>query len=167
MRERRRRVGQKQVMHSRNIKNAVFVLVILLVLVFLIELAFSAIPHTRSAESVSPIDEVSLEVIMSEVGLDGMRGKVSAEFTEEVLDLSHYSELYVSETESVISFLTSESPESLFAGCTEELCAKGWTRVESGQATASSFVKGEGRYTWLFLDCASIGNDTSALIQLS
>lgn len=158
--------GRFQRDRRRDLLKAGGIIVLLFILVFLIEgiytRSFSPEKTTSSYQS-----QISLETIMSgsDLPAQDMQGEFPFGFEEEVLNLADCSDLYVSESGKVVSFISTINAEEQFNICSEKLCARGWTRVESGHATAASFVKTKGIFNWVFLECIPVGNESSVLIQ--
>lgn len=70
----------------------------------------------------------------------------------------------VSESGPVVGYSAADEPEEALASVEAELSSKGWTAVESGNAAAQTFVKGEGRYRWLSVSCTRVGEATSVVV---
>lgn len=145
---------------------ALVVLAFFLGVIFLVEFLWSKDTGKAVDSSFSQI-RPSFDTIMSDAPFEDMRRKLSAGFEDEVLDLTEYSDVYVSERGGVMGFMASSGAEELFNTCSKELCDKGWTRVESGRKTTASFIKSTGNFNWIFLDCIAEGYETLAVIQVS
>lgn len=88
-----------------------------------------------------------------------------AGFEDEALRLEGRREVRVEERVGVLGFSCSGGVAETLAALEEELCAKGWSGVRSGEEGAESFVKGSGRYRWLFVACAGVGESTSVVVR--
>lgn len=87
-------------------------------------------------------------------------------FEREVIPLTGFMEVRVSESKGVVGFYSDDRTDSVLRHCTTLLQERGWIEVKSGQAEFTSFLKNEGRYSWLYLSCFSISGGTSVVIQL-
>lgn len=86
-------------------------------------------------------------------------------FEAEALPLDGRDEVRIDATGCVIGFSMADAPEAAFASLTRELEGRGWTPVASGMDAAGSFIKKEGKMTWLFVSCTGVAGQTSAVVQ--
>lgn len=110
--------------------------------------------------------QVSFETLWDDSSFEDMRNVLPGKFEEEVLSLSSYFDVQVSQKGKVVGFYSQEQPLKVFKDCSLLLANNGWVKVESGQESAASFIKESGVYTWLYLSCVSISNETAVVIQL-
>lgn len=76
------------------------------------------------------------------------------------------NDVKVDKSEKIVGFSLSDDAECSFARVKNVLVDKGWKNVESGSSTSSSFYKDEGNYSWLFLNCISVGGETSVVLTV-
>ena len=88
-------------------------------------------------------------------------------FQEEVLRLEGREDVRVAAQGPVVGFVERSDAPSAFAALSAELEAAGWASVDSGRDDCGSFVKEEGRFTWLFVSCVWSGEATSVVITCS
>lgn len=88
-------------------------------------------------------------------------------FQEEVLRLEDREDVRVAAQGPVVGFVERSDAPSAFAALSAELEAAGWASVDSGRDDCGSFVKEEGRFTWLFVSCVWSGEATSVVITCS
>lgn len=86
-------------------------------------------------------------------------------FGEEVLDVSQAHALKVAADGAVVGFTEQGRAQSVFADLGERLAANGWEAVDSGRGDCGTFVKDEGRFTWLFVSCTQVSYAVSVVIQ--
>lgn len=135
-------------------------------------LLFLAEPVTRAFFEVSglPHEEapprVTWESVFGQQRLSGEGMALPPDFEAEVLSCASFPDRAVSPSGRVVGLFGEGMVSDTFERCSRELQAKGWVKVESGYVHAASFIKQDGRYTGLFLSCASIGEGTSVLVQL-
>lgn len=87
-----------------------------------------------------------------------------ARFEREVIPLSDYDDVRASGNGAVVGFTMPASADNAFASITAILTARGWTAVESGHATAGSFVKEEGDLTWAFVHATDVTGCASVVV---
>ena len=80
--------------------------------------------------------------------------QLTAGFTQELLSVDSYSAVLVAEGRNLVGFASNLAASALYEQCLEELTAKGWVAVPSGQENQCSLVKETGEYTWAYLVCA-------------
>lgn len=116
------------------------------------------------------VDEENLTVSWNTLFGDSLNESgaesLSAQFEDEVFDLGTYHDIFTSADKSVVGFSSFQDKTMLFSECTEKLREHGWMKVESGYEVAASFVKTEGRFTWLYLSCSQSGKKASGVIQV-
>ena len=86
-------------------------------------------------------------------------------FEEEVLSMEGKSAVRVGAEGSVVGFSVSQDASAAFSDLSAELVAHGWQPVGSGRGDCGTFLKSEGRFTWLFASCIQVGSGTSVVIQ--
>lgn len=102
---------------------------------------------------------------VSSSGQGALQAQVPEGFEEETVGLAGKSQVRVAAGGSVIGFVEEGDADELFSSLSRELQDKGWREVDSGLGGCGSFVKGSGRFTWLFVSCVQSGDDVSAVIQ--
>lgn len=117
-----------------------------------------------------PAPDVMAEAASLPVAFDAEAGRGSLDalpegFEAEALPLAGRDEVRIDATGRVIGFSMAAGPEAAFASLARELEGRGWTPVASGMDAAGSFVKKEGKMTWLFVSCTGVAGQTSAVVQ--
>lgn len=84
-------------------------------------------------------------------------------FEDEALRLEGRLDVRVDERNGVLGFSCSGKVAETLDALEEELSAKGWMR--SGDEGSGSFVKGSGRYRWMFVSCVGVGETTSVVVR--
>ena len=87
-----------------------------------------------------------------------------ARFEREVMPLSGYDDVRAAGNGAVVGFTMPTSADDAFSSITATLTARGWTAVESGHATAGSFVKEEGDLTWAFVHATDVAGCASVVV---
>lgn len=103
----------------------------------------------------------------SEAAASDALGLLPEGFQEEVLRLEDREDVRVAAQGPVVGFVERSDAPSAFAALSAELEAAGWASVDSGRDDCGSFVKEEGRFTWLFVSCVWSGEATSVVITCS
>lgn len=112
-----------------------------------------------SADRPSVVREVEGEFVEARTG-DPPRG-----FEDEVLRLDGREDVRVEERLGLVGFSCSGAAEETFSSLEQELQAKGWLGVESGNEEWRSFVKNSGTYRWAFVACVRVGAWTSVVVR--
>lgn len=86
-------------------------------------------------------------------------------FADEVLALEGFDDVRVGAGGSVVGFSLSEGPSEALAFLQRTLTDRGWRAVPAGNATSATFMKEQGRFTWLFVSCIGVGDTTSVVVQ--
>ena len=86
-------------------------------------------------------------------------------FEDEVLRLDGREDVRVEERLGLVGFSCSGAAEETFSSLEQELQAKGWIDVESGNEGWKSFVKNSGPYRWAFVACVRVGTWTSVVVR--
>lgn len=86
-------------------------------------------------------------------------------FVDEVLPLEGFADVRVGADGSVVGFSLSEGPSEAFAFLQKALTDRGWKAAPAGNGTSGTFIKEQGRFTWLFASCIGVGDTTSAVVQ--
>lgn len=86
-------------------------------------------------------------------------------FEEEVVPLGGRADVRVGAGGSVVGFSGQADAEREFAMLADELGRRGWTPVDSGRDDCGSFVKKDGKFTWLFVSCVQAGEATSVVVH--
>lgn len=103
----------------------------------------------------------------SEAAASDALGLLPEGFQEEVLRLEDREDVRVAAQGPVVGFVERSDAPSAFVALSAELEAAGWASVDSGRDDCGSFVKEEGRFTWLFVSCVWSGEATSVVITCS
>lgn len=82
-------------------------------------------------------------------------------FESELLGLSG-KKAWASSDGELVGFWYSATPDEAMVFVSDELAAKGWTKVESGTTCIASFVKDQGAYRWCYVVCQG-GNESSCV----
>ena len=123
------------------------------------------VPHEGVAEKLRIA--VGSEGASSEAVASDALGLLPEGFQEEVLRLEDREDVRVAAQGPVVGFVERSDAPSAFAALSAELEAAGWASVDSGRDDCGSFVKEEGRFTWLFISCVWSGEATSVVITCS
>lgn len=83
---------------------------------------------------------------------------------EEEIALQGDSPFAVSSDGRTIGFTRKGSASEVMASIQNDLEAKGWTCVPSGQDSATTFVKDEGLFRWLAVTCVSVEDEVSVVL---
>lgn len=136
--------------------------------VFLFEPLFdSGMPYVNAA--------IKSHVVLQEMSMINKTGESYEMYPQRGLPASFVEELFydptfyctqVSEGSSVIGFLSQDDPEAVFERCVDVLIKKGWSKVDSSQRNSATFMKNGGKFTWAFISCTSISQDTSIVVQV-
>lgn len=123
------------------------------------------VPHEGVAEKLRIA--TASEGASSEAVASDALGLLPEGFQEEVLRLEDREDVRVAAQGPVVGFVERSDAPSAFAALSAELEAAGWASVDSGRDDCGSFVKEEGRFTWLFVSCVWSGEATSVVITCS
>lgn len=88
-------------------------------------------------------------------------------FEEEFFDLGDAMRCYASESKGVWGFVFAGSSGGCFAELRYQMEERGWSCVDSGLANCATFVREEGDYRWALLSCSSVGEETTAVLQIA
>lgn len=90
---------------------------------------------------------------------------VPTDFNWEVLDVASVGgfDIKVSDNQKIVGFSLPFSAENSFDLIKNKLTDNNWKCVDSGNKLNSTFVKEEGNYKWLFLNCVAIGGVCSVV----
>lgn len=147
----------------RVLKAAAFIAAVVVACVA-VEFALDA-PHEGVAEKLRIAADS--EGASSESAASDALGLLPEGFQEEVLRLEGREDVRVAAQGPVVGFVERSDAPSAFAALSAELEAAGWASVNSGRDDCGSFVKEEGRFTWLFVSCVWSGEATSVVITCS
>ena len=91
---------------------------------------------------------------------------VPENFSKEVFDVSNIAvgKIRSDKSGNVVGFSLSSGVFESFNLVKNQLLNNGWNFVESGSSSSASFYKSEGQYTWLFVNCISVGGETSIVL---
>lgn len=112
-----------------------------------------------AGQMVQAVSEGSGVFGLSETGMP-------AGFDDGVFSTEGFAQLQHTPDGKIAGMVRAGSPEDVMKLCRDRLEANGWTYIESGQGTRASFLKGDGAYTWAYVDCTAVGDDTSVVIVL-
>ena len=87
-------------------------------------------------------------------------------FAQEVADLSGAQDVQVAAGGAVVGFTEQGAAADVFAGLAERLAGKGWAPIGSGRDDCGTFVKQDGRFTWMFASCSQVGDAVAVVLQL-
>jgi hypothetical protein len=131
-----------------------------------------------SGTEADPITKAGAESVLATVregsveDLDGMEEKVLRDYEteppggfEDEIAATASEEVWADGESQVVGWVLPGSAETVFDGLTRGLSERGWTQVESGSATMGSFVKEDGSYRWVFLQCLAGGEETFVLVS--
>lgn len=85
-------------------------------------------------------------------------------FEDELFPVAGYREVRHSADGRVVGLTAAGKPSAVFERCREQMEARGWTGIDSGQSGRATFLKEQGRYRWACLDCTEAGDDTAVVI---
>lgn len=91
---------------------------------------------------------------------------VPADFESSVFSTEGFGQLQHTPDGRIVGMVCSGAPEDTMELCKGRLQENGWTYIESGQGNRTSFLKQEGSYTWAYVDCTAVGDDTSVVVVL-
>lgn len=98
-------------------------------------------------------------------GAAAVRRGLPEGFEQEVLDLSEAEGLRVAAEGAVVGFSEAGDARERFDSLRSRLEGKGWAYIESGEGAYGSFMKGSGRFTWLFASCTQVGDAVAVVLQ--
>jgi hypothetical protein len=133
-----------------------------------IQAIFDAVPFIQKADLVvESFAEESWAEDSSESFLASSHDAVLPTYYEQEAYLpDSYYDVRVSDKENVIGFLSKEPCATVFEACSNQMLAKGWTEVPSGQAYCSTFLKTEGIYRWALISCSDVSGDSSIVVEI-
>lgn len=88
-------------------------------------------------------------------------------FERDFFELDDALRCYASSSEGVWGFVFEGSSSGRFAGLRHQMEQRGWSCVDSGLSNCATFVREEGDYRWALLSCSSVGEDTTAVLQIA
>lgn len=91
---------------------------------------------------------------------------VPADFESSVFSTEGFGQLQHTPDGRIVGMVCSGAPDDAMELCKKRLQENGWTYIESGQGNRASFLKEEGAYTWAYVDCTAVGDDTSVVVVL-
>ena len=162
---------QRKTERNQKIKTlrATVIVLSLFLAVFLFEPLFDrGMPYVNAA--------IEGQVVLQEMSTINEAGEGYEMYAQMELPTSFAEELFydptfyltqVSEGSSVIGFLSQDDPEAVFGRCVDVLSKKGWSKVDSTQRNTATFMKSGGKFTWAFISCTSISQDTSIVVQVA
>jgi hypothetical protein len=118
------------------------------------------------AFSISKEEHVSnnsLEVD-SDVSWQGGYSNELPEAFDEEIGLQGDSPLAVSSNGRTIGFTRVGTSAEVMSSIQSDLESKGWVYVASGQDSAATFVKDEGKFRWLAVTCVTVGDEVSVVL---
>ncbi len=131
---------------------AFLVLAAVLVLSFLLQFVLNFARPSLASEVVWGLSQNSFEDSLPEG------------FEEEVFSLAYRSEVRVANDGGIVGFCEVGDAAEVFGSLSSLLEEGGWLAIESEQPACGSFLKSEGQYTWLFVNCTQAGSLTSVVI---
>lgn len=129
------------------------------------------IDRAGDATGQAEVDETVTAAQMIEAVNDGGGSSVGSAvdgtpdgFEDEFFPIAEYREVRHSADGRVVGLTATGEPSAVFKRCQEQMEARGWTGIDSGQSGRATFLKGQGRYGWACLDCTETGEDTAVVI---
>lgn len=117
------------------------------------------------------LEKIDMTMASDDAGFDTGSSDASAPvpegFQDEVLSLEGREDVRVGADGTVVGFVDRADAQAAFASLKGELEETGWTAIGSGRDDCGSFVKDEGRFTWLFASCVPSGSATSVVISIA
>lgn len=117
------------------------------------------------------LEKIDMTMASDDAGFDTGSSAASAPvpegFQDEVLSLEGREDVRVGADGTVVGFVDRAGAQEAFASLRGELEDTGWTAIDSGRDDCGSFVKDEGRFTWLFASCVPTGSATSVVISIA
>ncbi|MDO5335485.1 MAG: hypothetical protein Q4F23_05385 [Coriobacteriia bacterium] len=152
-------------MKARNNKRLFRLVGVLVVFTALLLLALGIDACQKSVPSLRPIAVLAGGAVLEGDWLDGSirssdfvrsfvgadKQDVSADFAKEVYDPGKDGGAWVGSEGDVVGVEFTRPCDEALGQVVAELEEKGWTRVESGNDDALTFVKNEGVYGWVFV----------------
>lgn len=140
---------------------------VLVVIVFVIPTILSALNSTESESSPSLSSYSGLQDVEAFVDdqLAPYQGKAPEWFNKEVVDLSSYESVLLSNDGRLVSFNSAQDVPTLACQLKEELKRHGWTTVESGVDECWTCIKEEGTVTWGIIQIAQTPLGSSVVIS--
>lgn len=86
-------------------------------------------------------------------------------FEDEALRLDAREDVRVDEENGLVGFSCRGEVDEVLVSIEAELKASGWTCVDSENEGWESFVKDEGRYRWMFVECVDVGESVSVVVR--
>lgn len=96
----------------------------------------------------------------------GFTAPLPAGFESEVIGTAEFDEVLVADGGATVGLLGRGTASRRYAELCAELEGKGWVAVQSGQGGVSTFIKGEGAYTWLLLACSEVDGWVGVVVQV-
>lgn len=86
-------------------------------------------------------------------------------FCAEVVDVNsiNATDVKVSQDEKIVGFNMSLPAEKSFSIIKNKLNEKNWKCIDSSNYNYANFIKDEGEYTWLFINCVDVGGGCSVI----
>lgn len=117
------------------------------------------------------LEKIDMTMASDDAGFDTGSSDASVPvpegFQDEVLSLEGREDVRVGADGTVVGFVDRADTQEAFASLRGELEDAGWTAIGSGRDDCGSFVKDEGRFTWLFARCVPTGSVTSVVISIA
>lgn len=117
------------------------------------------------------LEKIDMTMASDDAGFDTGSSDASVPvpegFQDEVLSLEGREDVRVGADGAVVGFVDRADTQEAFASLRGELEDAGWTAIGSGRDDCGSFVKDEGRFTWLFARCVPTGSVTSVVISIA
>lgn len=88
-------------------------------------------------------------------------------FEDDFFDLADATRCYAGESEDVWGFVFAGSSSGRFAELRRQMEQRGWSCIDSGLSNCATFVRGEGDYRWALVSCSSVGEETTAVVQVA
>ena len=127
-----------------------------------------AVPAVLDGPHAGAVEKLRLALTFGDAGSASVPGtdeQLPEGFQEEVLSLEGRKDVRVGAGGQVVGFVERADPQEAFAALSAELEAGGWAAIDSGRDDCGSFVKGGGRFAWVFVSCVRVGEATSVVVS--
>ncbi len=154
-----------------------FLAVVILVIVFAALMGSRLILQAKDSLVVESVDTLSNTFgeasrngglpEYGEEGIDRYSSDLAASFYEEVAPTDTFVRSWASDDGHVVGLSSGLEDTDFFALLRSGLEKRGWLMVESGSDVMGSFMKKEGVYSWVFVQCVSQDDGSMAVVTLT
>ena len=117
------------------------------------------------ALAAAPVFQTGVLREAANTGAGEDNGGLPEGFEEEVLQLDGREDVRVDEGNGLVGFSCRGEVGETLRSIEEDLLMCGWESVGSGSEGWRSFVKDEGRYRWMFVECVDVGDSVSVVVR--